>query len=187
MPFRQGRILPYVYSVRPPGGSVPSCQRRTARVCRRAHRPNSHRIIFTYLQIRPQPCSEPILFALICCERGRKRELQARARICQLRRRPQHLGLFHRMGRNREEYHFLAGAAYRGGALHKRIIVLEWDSSVLPAEIRALPSIGRKRHTRRLPLRHIPLPYFGASYERTGNLLELQRNGNSQNRTATRR
>ena len=160
MPFRQGRILPYVYGVRPPGGSVPSCQRRTARVCRRAHRPNSHRIIFTYLQIRPQPCSEPILFALICCERGRKRELQARARICQLRRRPQHLGLFHRMGRNREEYHFLAGAAYRGGALRKRIIVLEWDSSVLPAEIRALPSIGRKRHTRRLPLRHIPPALF---------------------------
>ena len=90
------------------------------------------------------------------------------------------------MGRNREEYHFLAGVTCRGGALRNRIVVPEWNSGVFPVKARNLPGIGSKYHTGQLPLCHLPLPYFGSSYERTGNLLELQHDGHSQNRAATR-
>lgn len=69
------------------------------------------------------------------------------------------------MGRNREEYHFLAGVTCHGGALRNRIVVPEWNSSVFPVKARNLPGIGSKYHTGQLPLCHLPLPYFGSSYE----------------------
>ena len=60
------------------------------------------------------------------------------------------------MGRNREEYHFLAGVTCRGGALRNRIVVPEWNSGVFPVKARNLPGIGSKYHTGQLPLCHLP-------------------------------